>query len=118
MFPPNPDRFAPDVFAPASSAVIGGINAYVFVVTQPNVSVSGRVTTPDGRGLRNAGVTIIDQAGVRRTATTSSFGLYSFDNIAPGQTYTISIISRLYRFQVRTLTISSDLINVDFVGLE
>ena len=99
---PNSVRGAGAVrFAPASS-----------------VSVSGRITTPDGRGLRNAVVNLVDQSGVKRTATTSSFGLYSFDNITPGQAYTISITSRLYRFPTRTMTISADLTNVDFVGLE
>ncbi len=81
-------------------------------------SVSGRVTGPDGRGLRNASVSITDSNHVKRTSTTSSFGYYSFDNVATGQDYTIAISSRLYRFAPRVVRVSGDLANVDFVGLE
>ncbi len=84
----------------------------------PNVSVSGRVTTPGGIGLRNATVSITDSAGVRRTATTSSFGLYSFADIPSGGAFTISVSSRRYRFAPRTITADGNLTNIDFVGLE
>ena len=83
-----------------------------------SVSVSGRITSPTGGGLRNVTVVITDSLGVSQFATTSSFGFYSFDNIKPGDTYRISVNSRLYRFAVQTLTINDNLTNVDFVGLE
>lgn len=82
------------------------------------VSLSGRVTTPDGRGLRNATVAITDPQGVQRTATTSSFGFYSFDNVAAGETYVISVSSRLYRFRSQILQINDTLTDVNFVGRE
>ena len=83
-----------------------------------SVTVSGRVTTPNGQGLRNATVTIVDRAGFARTVTTSSFGYYTFDEIAVGETYTIGVASRAYRFASRTVEASSSLTNVDFVGSE
>ena len=82
------------------------------------VQVSGRVTTPTGLGLRNAVVSIIDSQGVRRTATTSSFGLYSFNGVASGGMYTLTVSSKRYRFAAKQLTVNADLSNVDFVGLE
>jgi len=81
------------------------------------VTVSGRVTTPDGRSVRNATVTITDQNNVAQSATTSSFGFYSFTNVTSGQTYTLRAFSRLFRFQPRTVMVNGDL-TVDFVGLE
>ncbi len=90
------------------------------VVTVGNIAtatVSGRVTTPDGRGVRNATVTITDQNNVTQSATTSSFGLYSFANVTAGQTYTLRAFSRLFRFPPRTVMVNGDL-TVDFVGLE
>ena len=84
----------------------------------PTVSVSGRVTTPDGRGLRNATVSITDPVGAIRTATTSSFGFYSFEGVATGQSYTLRVSSRLYRFAQRTVQVTDTLTDVDFVGLE
>ena len=85
----------------------------------PAVSVSGRVFSSDGmNGLRNASVSITDPQGVRRITTTSSFGYYAFDNVAPGTSYTIAVSSRRFRYQPRTVQLSGDLTNLDFVGLE
>ena len=81
-------------------------------------SVSGRVITPDGRGLRNATVSITDPRGVRRTVTTSSFGYYSFENIPADEAYKIAVSSRLYRFASRAVQVEDNLSNVDFVGIE
>ena len=83
-----------------------------------SVSVSGRVTTPDGRSLRNAVVILTDPLGVRRTATTISFGIFMFDNVAVGENYVIGVSSKRYRFASRNLSVNDILTNVDFVGLE
>ena len=84
-----------------------------------NVTISGRVFASDGMtGLRNAGVRLTDSNGIVRTVTTSSFGFYAFDNVAPGFSYTIRIVSRRFRFQPQTVTPSTDLTGVDFTGLE
>lgn len=83
-----------------------------------SVSVSGRVTTPAGLGLRNATVNLIDGAGVRRIATTSSFGIYIFDNVATGQTYTMTVGSKRYRFAPQFVSVAGTLTNIDFTGLE
>jgi hypothetical protein len=82
------------------------------------VSVSGKVLTPDGRGLRNALVTMTDPTGVVRGATTSSFGNYSFADVAPNQTYFIGVSSKRFRFSTRTVGVNSNLTGLDFVGLE
>ena len=81
-------------------------------------SVGGRVTTPSGAGLRNAIVVLTDPQSNQRIITTSSFGFYAFDNVQAGGPYTVSVRSRLYRFQPLNITVSSDLTNVDLVGQE
>ena len=84
-----------------------------------NVTISGRVFASDGlTGLRNASVTLTDSLGTVRSATTSSFGFYSFDNVAPGFAYTMRISSRRFRYQSQTVVPTGDLANVDFIGLE
>jgi len=86
--------------------------------TAAAVTVSGRVVTPDGRGLRNAVVTLTDPTGMTRTVTTSSFGLYSFDDVQVGRTYVMKVNSKLYRFSSIALPVADTLTNVDFVGQE
>ena len=82
------------------------------------VSVSGRVFTSDGRGLRNATVSIADSNGNRRIVTTSSFGFYQFDNVLSDQTYTFNVFSRLFRFAPRVLQVTDSLTTLDFTGQE
>ena len=81
-----------------------------------NVSVSGRVTNAAGQGLANVRVSMTDSAGASRTgAITSSFGYYSFENVATGGTYTITVLSKRFTFLPRTLVVNDTLTNVDFV---
>ncbi|MEQ1604198.1 MAG: cytochrome c peroxidase [Pyrinomonadaceae bacterium] len=87
-------------------------------VVLPTFSISGRVTTPTGLGLRNAVVVLTDVLGVKRTATTSSFGVYQFSDIPLGNSYTMGIASKRYRFAPRIFDITGNLANFDFVGLE
>ena len=83
-----------------------------------DVTVSGRVLTPDGRSLRNTIVSLIDSGGVRRIATSSSFGLYAFTGVRAGETYTMTVTSKRYRFTPQILAINGSIANLDFFGLE
>ncbi len=84
--------------------------------TAAGVDVSGRVVTPDGRGIRNARVVITDTTGTQRIATTSSFGFYNFRDVEAGNTYTIAVQSKQYRFTPRVIQIVDTLTDFDFVG--
>jgi hypothetical protein len=91
------------------------------VVTLPDAAspafeISGRVLTPDGRGLRNAVVTLTDSNGMERYVTTSSFGYYQFDGLASGATYIIGVESKRYSFESRVVQITADLTDVDLLG--
>ncbi len=92
-------------------------NGRIIIPAAASVAVSGRVTTGDGRGVRNATVTIVDRSGFTRTVTTSSFGYYRFDDIAKG-TYAVKVSSRLRHFTQRILEVADSLTDIDFVGLE
>jgi hypothetical protein len=76
------------------------------------------VTTPSGQGLRNTVVKLISPNGSTATATTSSFGNYQFENVAPGSVYTITVTSKRYRFAPRSMQVIDDLAAVNFAGLE
>ena len=94
-------RVATDNSTIASGVVgvrIDTITGIACTATAAGVQISGRVMTPDGRGLRNARVTMTDQSGITHSVTTSSFGYYEFNNAEAGQTYILSVTSRTFRF--------------------
>ena len=80
-------------------------------------SISGKVVTPAGLGLRNAIVTLMDAQGNSMKVPTTSLGFYQFDAILPGP-YTLTVTSRRYRFESKTLELSVELTGLDFTGLE
>ena len=105
--------------APGAAGVrIDTISGIACTATAANVSVSGRVLTPDGRGLRNARVTMTDQNGVVRAVTTSSFGYYRFEDVESGQTYIVSVASRTYHYAPRVLQVVDTLADVDFIATD
>lgn len=89
-----------------------------YIALGPLYTVAGRVLTPSGQGLRNAVVVLTDYRGVRRIATTSSFGTYTFENVRGGERITITVQSRRYRFEARVLVVQTNFADIDLVGLE
>jgi cytochrome c peroxidase len=83
-----------------------------------NFTVAGRIMTSDGRGLRNAVVSISGPGGFAQRVTTGTFGYYQFENIPGGATYTINVGSRTYRFTPRDVLLTGNLSDFDFYGLE
>ena len=81
-----------------------------------NVSVSGRVLTSGGQGISNTRVLITDSNGVARAASTNSFGLYRFDNVAAGGVYTIEVLTKRYDFTPQSVTINDNVSDMNFVA--
>lgn len=90
-----------------------------FTVNQvaANASISGQVFTAGGSALRNAVVTLSNGGGVVRRVTTSTFGFYQMDDVPPGP-YTISVSSRLFRFNPQNLNVSGNITGLNFTGQE
>jgi len=83
--------------------------------TAAKVSVSGRVTTSTGAGLRGVSVTLTGPDGAM-TVTTSSAGYYQFDGVDAGASYVIGASAKRYRFSSKPLQITDSLTDVNFVG--
>ncbi len=88
-------------------------------LTAAGVSLSGRVTTADGRGIRNAQVVISGNSLPEpRVAQTGSFGYYSFEGLTAGQTYVVTVNSRRYTFSAPSQVISlvDNVVDANFVA--
>lgn len=85
--------------------------------TAANVSVSGRVLTADGSGLINATVILTDTLGNSRTAVTTSFGYYRFDEVRAGETYILSVASKRYQFNPQAVNVLEEINELNFSAL-
>lgn len=87
------------------TSVSGAVN--VGAPTAASVSVSGRLSAADGRGIRNAIVSISNAStGEIRTARSTAFGYYRFEDIPVGETYVIRVTSKRFQFVPDTQIIS------------
>lgn len=81
------------------------------------VTVAGRVTV-NGRGLRNAQVTLVDQQGLTKMALTGSLGYFQFGDVEVGQTYVVSVMSKRYEFASQAINLSNELSDLNFFAVE
>lgn len=89
------------------------------VLTASSVSISGRVTTSDGRGLGRVAVTVAGGSLERpRYAITNAFGYYTIDSLEAGGTYVVSVSSKRYVFDTpeRVIQLLDSVDNADFVA--
>lgn len=86
--------------------------------TAAGVEISGRVVNVNGSGIRGVTVSLTDADGVRQTATTNSFGFYTFADVAVGQSIVVGVNSRRYRFAPKVINVTDTLTGVDFQALE
>ncbi len=86
--------------------------------TAAGATISGRAMTQSGRGIGRAFITLTDAEGSTKTATTSAFGYYRFEDVAAGATYIISAASKRYKFNqpAQSLSLSGDTEEVNFIG--
>ncbi len=101
--------------------IVGGtvdIGAYELnSATAASVVIGGRVTVGE-RGLAQARVTLTDMNGDTRDALTDSLGYYSFEDVAAGETYILSVFNKRYTFAQpsQVLNASDDTTEINFIG--
>ena len=81
--------------------------------TAAGATISGRVTNGK-RGIARARVYLTGQNGETRTATTNSFGYFKFSEVAAGESYIFSVMSKSYTFVPRVITVNEDLDDLNF----
>ncbi|MGI8641324.1 MAG: right-handed parallel beta-helix repeat-containing protein [Pyrinomonadaceae bacterium] len=82
------------------------------------VSVSGRLLTAQGRGIKNVVVTMTDSNGNVRRATSESGGRYRFAAVEVGQTYLLTAKAKRYTFgkHSQVLDLNKDNTDINFIG--
>jgi Right handed beta helix region/Carboxypeptidase regulatory-like domain len=112
----------PPIFTSENRPVTFGQDAgstYNNVPPPALVVVGGRVTTAQGRSVHRATVVLTDSGGNSRTTLTNSSGYFRFNDVATGQTYTVSATHKRYQFadSPRTVFVSAANENVNFIAL-
>lgn len=87
----------------------------LFAPTAANVSVSGRVMTANGKGLRGAITTLTDSAGMVRSMRTGSFGCFSFENVEAGETYSIAVQAKRFVFSPQVISVFDNITDLNFI---
>lgn len=115
----NGVAIAPDGGIIAVGRTVGFFANFGVVRYHPGIaSINGRVLRPNGTPIRDARVNLLEDGVIIRTATTSSFGLYEFADVPTGNTYTLTVGSKRYRFAPLVLNMSGAIGGADLVGLE
>ena len=88
----------------------------VAVPTAAAVSVSGRVLTPKGSGLRNAQVVLTEANGTTHTVMSGISGQYRFMDVRSGQSVVLSVHSKRYLYPSRVFSLTDNLEGLDFLA--
>ncbi|MDQ3373504.1 MAG: carboxypeptidase-like regulatory domain-containing protein, partial [Acidobacteriota bacterium] len=96
----------------------GTVEKIASLTTASTVTVGGRVMTASGRGIRNVSVTMTDESGNVRTATSTSFGYYRFIDVPAGGTYIFTARGKRFAFRNNTQvqSIVEDTDDINFVA--
>ena len=91
-----------------------------FAPTSANISIGGKVLNANGKGIANVRVVLTDTNGLARVAVTNAFGNYKFDEVAAGQTVTLSVNSKKFTFvnPTQVLNVSENANDVNFTAEE
>jgi len=87
--------------------------------TAATATVSGRVLTKAGLGIRGALVTVNNAAsGTSRTAITNSFGYYSFSDLPVNDYYVLSVTAKRYTFSnsQQSFVVQGDAAGINFTS--
>ena len=74
-----------------------------FAPSSAGVSVSGRVLTAGGKGIRNVRVAMTNGSGETRSVITGSFGYFLFEDVASGGSYFFTVSAKRFTFSQATL---------------
>lgn len=98
----------------------GFFTAASLAPTAATVTVSGKITTANGRGIRNVAVLMTDASGAVRRTTSTTFGYFRFTDVMPGRTYIFSAHAKRFTFNQATQvrSVAEEISDINFVADE
>lgn len=89
-----------------------------FAPTAATATITGRIKTADGRGIKNVSVVITYQNGAMQSAISSSFGYFSFAELPVGETYVVSVSAKRFTFSqsAQMISLVGDISDVEFIA--
>lgn len=101
----------------AQSTSTDGRVTLVAVTTAAEVSLSGRVSSYEGRGVGNATVTISGgDSSNSVTVLTRRTGVYRIDGLKAGGSYIVTVSQPRYRFEPKAVHLDDSVSGFDFVA--
>lgn len=97
--------------------ILSGFWTPGFAPTAASVTISGRVFQLNGSGMPRASVSHTDGFGNIKTAQTSSFGYFRFENVEVGQTYIFQVSAKGYLFAPQVINVSESINELNFSPL-
>jgi hypothetical protein len=114
-----------------TAGVVAGVNTVTFTntgaaftnlgglgPTAGTASVSGRVITPQGKGIINVVVTMTDSEGNTRSTVSTTGGYYRFDEVEVGSTYVITVTGKRFTFSQasQVVNVVDDTEEINFIS--
>ncbi|HMT09079.1 MAG TPA: carboxypeptidase-like regulatory domain-containing protein, partial [Pyrinomonadaceae bacterium] len=118
---PCPGVCSPCVDTAANTILINGVVDFTdfwtagapTVPTSANATITGRVVSTNGMGVGNVVMSLAGFDGTVRITRTNPFGYFRFFDVATGQTYVLSGTSKTHQVSARTLTLASDIVDLE-----
>lgn len=117
---PNTPTSSARIMIEAANNIFFDVSDTNFAIAPPTnatASVGGRITRPDGNGVRGVIVRLVGD-GINLTAITNAFGYYRFDDIPTGTNYLLTPSHKTYQFDPPSqfFTLMEDEESMDFSG--
>lgn len=110
------ERFVMNEGRPRSLSTDGQVELSAAAPNQ--AEINGRLLTAMGQGIANARVILTDLNGQSRAVVTNELGYYRFGLLQVGQTYTLSTDARRQSVMPLTISVTSQIVNVDLIAAQ
>jgi len=102
-----------------TGSIAGGWGIEFLGSTAAHASISGRVTTATGLGIRNARIVVTGNSiETPIVVATGSFGSFAIEGLRTGETYVVTVNSQRYTFSTpsRVISLVDNVVDADFIA--